>query len=280
MKFASFENDGGEGVVGFEPCRTSGPEYLANHSLWYHGLTVDGVRIFQYGCPCGTCGTIFKKIASPEQHVSDGEAVRLLGRLDEVPSNLTLTRLARVLPRGRYQSAIVEGFVRIALPGADNDYFAGDVVALFGLAPPEYKRPEDPGTPYYRFADDRVLREPGATTSSLLTQIIMPLHDPRSLDRQRVEYWKERARCGEPLTAFGVSLFDVQSPAVLKSESARDDDYPHGALMLLTHCLLDGHHRTAAASELGAPIRLLTLLNVQASCVADGRDVLKLLEHV
>jgi len=179
------------------------------------------------------------------------------------------------------------------MPGAPDDYFATEVVRLFGLEPPEYEKPQDPGTPYYRLGSDHELSVPysggevrlgadfrytypGGVTKTLLTQIVMPLQDPTSLDRDRVEYWKSRSRAGYSLTAFAVSLLDNQSPAVEKG----DKDYPYKGQMLLTHCLLDGHHRVQAASETDSRVRILTLLAPFASNVSSDFDFAMVLERL
>jgi len=64
VELATFDNGTGEGIVSFEPSRTSGPEYDADHSRWYHHLLVAGQRVFEYGCPCGTCGIVFRKVGT------------------------------------------------------------------------------------------------------------------------------------------------------------------------------------------------------------------------
>ncbi len=290
MKLIRFDNATGEGIIGFDPWRTSGPEYEANPDLWYAALTVSGKRIFQYGCPCGTCGITFKKIASPANRVSDAEAADLLGALDHVPSEFALRRLARILPRGTYHLAVIETLVRLVAPGAPDDYFATDVVRLFGLEAPEYEKPQDPGTPYYRLGSDHELSVPysggeipvirysypAGVTKTLLTQIAMPLQDPATLDRDRVEYWKSRSRAGQSLTAFAVSVLDNQAPASWKG----DKDYPYEGQMLLTHCLLDGHHRVQAASETDSPVRILTLLAPFASTVGSDFDFAMVFERL
>jgi len=290
VNLVRFDNATGEGIIGFDPWRTSGPEYEADHNLWYAALTVSGKRIFQYGCPCGTCGITFKKVASSANRVSDAEAADLLGALDHVPSQFALRRLARILPKGTYHLAVIETPVRLVTPGARDDYFATDVVRLFGLEPPEYEKPQDPGTPYYRLGSDHELAVPhpggeipvirysypAGTTKTLLTQIVMPLQDPATLERDRVEYWKAKSRAGYPLTAFAVSVLDNQSPADRKG----DKDYPYEGQMLLTHCLLDGHHRVQAASETDSPVRILTLLAPFASNVGSDFDFAMVLERL
>jgi hypothetical protein len=285
MTLLRYDNVSGEGIVGFDLWRTSGPEYEADNSRWYAGLTVNGKRVFQYGSPCGTCGITFKKIASSTDRVSDAEAVDLLGELDHVPSEFALRRLARILSQATYYLAVIEAPVRQVAPGTLDDYFATEVVRLFGLEAPEYEKPQDPGTRYYRLGQDHELAVPypagviklgsklttpysGGITKTLLTQIVMPLQDPATLDKDRIEFWKSKMRAGRPLTAFAVSVLDKQSPAIKRG----DEDYPYDGQMLLTHCLLDGHHRVQAASESNSPVRILTLLAPFASTVSSDFD--------
>ncbi len=104
----------------------------------------------------------------------------------------------------------------------------------------------------------------------------MPLQDSATLERSRVQYWKSRSGTGHPLTAFAVSVLDNQSPASKKGNK----DYPYGGQMLLTHCLLDGHHRVQAASETDSPVRILTLLAPFASNVGSDFDFAMVLERL
>lgn len=292
MGLRLFDNATGVGIVGFDPARPWGPEKEADPNLWYAALTVNGKRVFQYGCPCGTCGITFKKVASAADRVSDKEAVELLGQLDHLPSDFALRRLARILPQGIYRLVVIEAPVRLVVPGTRDDYFATEVVHLFGLEPPKYEKPGDPGTPYYRLGSDHELAVPypggeipvirysypPGVTKTLLTQIVMPLQDPATLHKGRVEYWKARAGAGETLTAFAVSVLDMQAPADHKSGA--DADYAFDGQMLLTHCLLDGHHRVQAASETGSRLRILAFLAPFASNVSSDFDFSTLLEKV
>jgi hypothetical protein len=97
MELGVFENQSGEGVIAFEPWRTSGPEYEHDPTRWYCHLTVAGKRVFEYGCPCGTCGIVFRKIGTTNHRVSDSEAIQLLGRLEALPSDIIVGRLASSL---------------------------------------------------------------------------------------------------------------------------------------------------------------------------------------
>ncbi|HSG26458.1 MAG TPA: hypothetical protein VLA32_10110, partial [Anaerolineales bacterium] len=123
----SFENINGEGIVSFQPSlfneNLNGEEVVSSQPVlfkdpgFYSYLLVNGEQIFEYGSPCGTCGIIFRKIGSQENRVSDPEAVQLLGDLNEVPSDKTLHRLARILEPGTYHPIVIEGNIQYIKPG-------------------------------------------------------------------------------------------------------------------------------------------------------------------
>jgi len=247
VELAIFENDTGEGVVSF---------HLSGQHIH---LTIGGERVFEYGNACGTCGIVFRKIGSVSDRLSDTEAIRLLGNLDALPPPNVLRRLARVLQPGVYYPSIVAGTVQLIAPGSPNDYFATDVVRLFGRDDPDAREPAGPGTSYYRLGVDRHLDRTGRVPGphqALVTAVVMPLHEPSQLNRERIEHWKRQHLAGMNLTAFAVAVLDDQQPAM----DPADNTYPYEEQFLLTLCTLDGHHRIQAAAELGAPVRILSLL--------------------
>ena len=276
MELSEFQNSGGESLVAFEPWQTSGPEYEKDKSRWYCHITIGGKRVFEYGCPCGTCGIVFRRVGSTKDRISDNEAVRLLGNLSLVPPVATLQRLAKVLEPGIYIASIVNGPVRLIEPGAPDDYFATEVVRLSGLEPPDFTRPSGPRTSYYQLGSSiDIENRMGRTTSphrALATSVIMPLHVPSQLRRDGIDFWKREAEQGTTLTALALSVIDNQAPAM----EPRDPDYEYEEQFLLTNCLLDGHHRVQAAFELGMPIRILALV-AKDRCLVQSADDIELL---
>jgi hypothetical protein len=270
MELAIFDNDTGEGVVSFL-------HWGITH------LTIGGESVFVFGNPCGTCGILFQKVGSVADRVSDAQAVQLLGTLDALPPPDALRRLARVLQPGAYYPSIVAGAVKLIAPGDADDYFATDVLRLFsyqapdGWAPVDSDAPDDteltgPGTTYYRLGVDRQLDRTGRLTGphkALVTAVVMPLQEPSHLNRERIAYWKRQHDAGMPLTAFAVAVLDNQAPA----KEPPDPTYPYEEQFLLTLCLLDGHHRMQAAAELGAPVRILSLLTKEFSRGYNSDDI-------
>ena len=89
-------------------------------------------------------------------------------------------------------------------------------------------------------------------------------------DRRRVSAYAERAGTTTPATALAYSLLDVIQPAIDEG----DDYYEH---WVLTHFLLDGHHKVQAAATAGRPVRLLSLVDERIS-IASSDDLAILIE--
>ncbi|MBI9051827.1 MAG: hypothetical protein JEZ00_20590 [Anaerolineaceae bacterium] len=272
MKLSNFDNKNGESIISFQPWQTSGTEYELDSSRWYCHLLVNGERIYEYGCPCGTCGIIFRKVGSTNHKISDPEAVQILGDLKKIPSSKGLQQLARVLEPGIYHPLVIEGKITSIEPGAANDYFATDVVRLFGFEPPEYKEPSGPWTTYYKFRSDNETGRTGHISglhNALITAVVMPLHDPSKLNRERIDYWKQKHSQGNTLTAFAISVIDNQSPAM----GSPDPTYKYEEHYLFTNCVIDGHHRIQAAAELEASVRILSFVSSQYSLIRENDDL-------
>jgi hypothetical protein len=157
-------------------------------------------------------------------------------------------------------------------PGTADDYFATEVVRLFGLQPPDFLMPSGPGTSYYRFGLDYELDRTGRISGphkALVAAVLMPLQDLSQLDRGRIEFWKRQSSLGASLTALAVSVVDDQEPA----DQPPDNSYKYKEQFLFTSCLLDGHHRVQAAAELGAPARILSLVASEFSLVKSAADL-------
>jgi hypothetical protein len=268
MSLRKFHNRTGEGLVDFEPCVVWGPEVEADPARWYQHVRVRGERLFEFGSPCGTCGVIFRKLRSVDEPLSDARAVELLGALERVPDDATLAKLARALARGTYFPLVTGPVPTGVQPGGPNDYFANEVVSTFTVDPGDSEEPAGPATPYWRLGPAvRFARNkwPSGPHTAMVTAIAMPMHDPDRLDRARIDEWKGKIRAGWTPTALAVSVLDVQAPGDGRVRAIMEH-------FLMTHCVLDGHHRIQAAAELGSPVRILSFWSQDASYV-DPQDL-------
>lgn len=118
-----------------------------------------------------------------------------------------------------------------------------------------WRLPVYPRTPYYRTYETSVHAD------AHLYEFVVPMVPPSWNERDRVTAYAAELTCAARPTAVAVSILDVCTPAIEQGT----DHYTHWAL---THFLLDGDHKMQAASETGRPVRLLSLLAVDAGLAA------------
>jgi hypothetical protein len=219
-------------------------------------LILRGSPVFELNLWCGTCPALFKKLAEPE--VAD------LGLTNEL-LNAGLARIddevlqvyGTVLPKSEYTVLLLEITPRLVEPGAPSDYFTHEQVTTWGVDP-AVGSPDDPGTPYYRTF------EAPAGKDRHLYEFVVPMVPPAWNNSHRAAEYSAAVAVEHP-TAVAYSLLDVLEPAMDEGE----DYYEH---WVLTHFLLDGHHKMEAAAAAGRPIRLLSLLDEHIS-IATPEDL-------
>ena len=99
---------------------------------------------------------------------------------------------------------------------------------------------------------------------------LLPAHDRPDVHRKQTRTtsitnvtWQVG---GLDLERVGV---DDQAPAM----EPPDPTYAYEEQFLFTNCVLDGHHRIQAAAELGAPVRILSLVAEDFSLVKSAGDL-------
>jgi hypothetical protein len=160
----------------------------------------------------------------------------------------------RALPRSRYTALLQDVTPHLVRPGDPSDYFAHEQVATWGIDP-ALGEPESPSTAYYR-----TFEAPVAGRGHLY-EFVVPMVPPAWNAPERVAEYRERAAV-EASTAVAYGLLDVVQPAMEEGV----DYYEH---WVLTHFLLDGHHKFEAASIEQRPVRLLSLIDERISIASD-----------
>jgi hypothetical protein len=210
-------------------------------------LMLRGHEIFELNLWCGTCPALFKKLSQPETADLALASERLSGTLERIDEDV-LQVYGRVLPRSNYTVLLLEVTPQLVEPGSGSDYFTHEQVVTWGVDP-VVGVPEDPGTPYYRTF------EAPTGNDGHMYEFIVPMVPPAWNDSFQVG---EYSRAAEPGTAVSYSLLDVIQPAMDEGE----DYYEH---WVLTHFLLDGHHKVEAAAAAGRPLRVLALVDERIS---------------
>lgn len=206
-------------------------------------LILRGTPVFELNLWCGTCPAMFKKLSEPKA-ADLGLANQLLNAgLDHIDDRV-LQVYGDVLPDSTYTALLLEVTPQLVTPGGPADYFCHEQIATWGVDPVS-GWPEDPGTPYYRTFEAPI------GPNRHLYELMVPMVWPTWNDRARVAEYSAVAGAA---TAVAYSLLDVLQPAIDDGE----DYYEH---WVLTHFLLDGHHKTEAAATAAWPLRVLSLVD-------------------
>lgn len=245
---------------------------------WSRYLKVAGKRAFLIGGSCETCAFVFERIDSHRlspQVVSDALAT---GR-DPFDPEL-IAALGGLLPTGDYTVADLTVTPFSVMPGDPEDYFSHESIDLFGM--PSYGGvPDNPRISYWRAgatqlpvgAGQRWIQHGWAPRQSIpkrLFHFVTPMEPPAYLDRERVDYYRALLSAGGHPRAFGISVLDVRSPAVVPGDRADDPAYEYGEHWCLATYLLDGHHKVEAAARSGTSVGLLTFIARDASIASDA----------
>ena len=239
-----FQIDNGPSVLGFDT------EGAWGYDAWDRFLTIEGKRAYHIGDPCETCKFFFKRLGGASRSI-DASAVRdaLNAGLESLDSNAARAFQA-LLPSGNYKAFLLEIAPKLVTLGTSDDYFFNEQVQTW-----EYddfgNLQHDPGIQYYRGDSRRI------DASASLFEFIIPMIPFDMLDQDRVKQYLESR---SPATAVALSVLDIKQPVSYCDEQLQQGyDYAHWCL---AHYLLDGHHKTLAASQAGRPLSLLSLLAV------------------
>ena len=218
-------------------------------------LTLKGKPTFELNLWCGTCPALFKKLSEPAVVDLGVANERLNVGLTQI-DNEVLRAYDKVLPRSTYSVLLLEIQPRLVEPGTSLDYFTHEQVLTWGLD--DAATDDDPGAPYYRTFETKL----GADRH--LYEFVVPMVPPTWNDADRVNDYVETG-AADSGTAVAYSLLDVLQPAMDEGE----DYYEH---WVLTHFLLDGHHKVEAAARTGRPVRLLSIVDERIS-IASPEDL-------
>jgi hypothetical protein len=168
------------------------------------------------------------------------------------------------LPGGNYRVSLLEVTPTLVTPGTEEDYFANEQVELWDKDA-FWDLPHHPKTEYYR--------TPSASLGEgkRFFEFVVPMFPKRWLSEKTLAAYANRLDAGEKPTALALSVLDVRGP------TTREEGPEVTEHWCLAHYLLDGHHKTYAASLARRPITLLSFL-ATAESIATEENVDKILE--
>jgi hypothetical protein len=195
---------------------------------WWWYLDINGTPLYLIGNHCGTCSSIFKRVADINLPLAPGQLSDVLAKgISSISEEIEETVLT-LLPMGNYLAGIIE-------------------------IEPVYITHERSGMNVSCNADYFWMKQISASPERIETEIILPVVSNESLDQDRITDYSELMKQGAHPTAMALSLVDSRCPA------ARMDEW------ILAHFLIDGHHKVMAASRLGLPISILSFLSISES---------------
>ena len=177
-----------------------------------------------------------------------------------------LNKVKTILPNGEYVASLLEIFPSRVSPGAAKDYFTHDQVELWGIDG-FWNLPHHPKTEYYRS------RTKDLGERRELFEFIIPMFPWNWLNAHDCVAYKREIYAGHQPTALALTVLDIKAPATWDGEPDVTEHW------CLAHYLLDGHHKTFAASEVDKPITLLSFLSLGES-LATKEDVSALLDYL
>jgi hypothetical protein len=218
--------------------------------VWDRYLTVDGKRAYHLGNVCQTCRFLFERLDGANTSVNvENTAGALLSGIRAV-SDPAVSQVGAGLPGDEYMVCLSEAMLQLVRPGQQNDYFMKEQTALWG---PDrfWGLPHDPRVPYYRAGE--VNLEKGEK----LFHFVIPMFPENWLDKKVMLGYLDQINDGGMPTAVAISLLDVKGPADCWKEEIDPTEH-----WIISHFLIDGHHKVAAAREAGRPVRLLSFISL------------------
>ncbi|WP_336671997.1 hypothetical protein [Tsukamurella sp. USMM236] len=215
-------------------------------------LFIEGTPSFELSYWCGTCPFLFERKTIGYNISAEREPLLSLEVGLDLADDEVITTFARLLPEGEYLPLLIEVAPESVAPYDDRDYFTREQLATWGIDR-AWGLPQNPLTPYYRTFETEV------GPDAHLFEFVVPMVPPTWNDQKRVQHYADLLDAGTTPTAVSLSILDRQAPAVSEPGA---DWYEHWAV---THFLLDGHHKFEAAARVGAPLRLLALVNIDES---------------
>jgi hypothetical protein len=224
--------------------------------VWDRYLTIEGKRAYHIGNICGTCSFFFERLEGANQSISPSDLSNIFKEGLQNLNKALLTQVSKVLPIGHYQVSLLKINARRVKLGTQNDYFASEQVGLWGIDG-FWNLTHDPKIEYYRGHSLPMGQ------GKQLFEFIIPMFPENWLHQDEVREYKEKLKVEKQPTALALSVLDVKQPADWDGEPAITEHY------CLAHYLLDGHHKTHAASELNKPITMLSFLAIDESLASE-----------
>lgn len=231
--------------------------------VWDRYLTLDGKKAFNLGNICQTCEYLFERMDGANKSINFESTVDALATGIRSISGSAVTQIGDGLPKDNYEVCLLDATLHLVRPGDPDDYFVKELVALWGIEK-FWDLPHNPRVPYYR-AGEKYLEK-----GKKLFQFVIPMFPESWLDTRVVMNHVTQMEDGNVPTAVAVSLLDVKGPADWEGDVDPTEHW------VLSHFLIDGHHKVRSARESGHPIRILSFISSRG--ISTNEDIAKVIK--
>lgn len=240
-----------------------------NWEVWHRLISIDGKPAYEIGNICGTCSFYFERLDGANQSVHPQETIEKLNSGLSSLDKQVINSVSTIIPNGKYKVLLLTVYPKLVDLGRDNDYFAKEQIALWGLDG-FYGIPFNPKVPYYRGSDQNI------KDNEKIFEFIIPMFPQTWLDKVRLEHYTQELSQGKTPTAICLTVLDIKAPAVWNN----DEQPEFVGHWCLAHYILDGHHKLYAAAKADKPINLLSFLAIDECIVDTDNDIKDLLDTI
>jgi hypothetical protein len=214
-------------------------------------LAINASEVWDLGFPCGSCTILFGRtsetnIEMSPHAVSERLNAGVAGLDDEL-----IRSCSRVVPVGEYIVCRLSMKPRLVHPAGSEDYFTHEFERT-------RQHGHDPGTAYYRGRTGLLPPEVGLGAWTLLVEMAVPLYPIDRCDELTVEEWRLKLHSGHAPAAL--TLTTIQD--VWEYYDLEPGSQPNRHIVL-THFIMDGHHKMLAASQDRGDIDVLAFINLE-----------------
>ena len=134
------------------------------------------------------------------------------------------------------------------VPGQPDDYFVNEQVALWGTNH-FWNLPHDPRVPYYRAGEADI------GSGKKLFHFVIPMFPENWLDKKVVSDYAKSFEAGSAPSAVAISILDIKGPADWQGDIDPTEHW------VMSHFIIDGHHKVCAAHQGQRSAHLLSFVS-------------------
>jgi hypothetical protein len=216
-------------------------------------LAIDEDEVWDLGFPCGSCTILFRRVVAEAPPVPPSEISRRLNSgIHQLDDDL-VRAVSKILPIGEYLVTLLRMDPRLVGPGDADDYFTHEFKST-------RLHEHDPETPYYRGRTTKLPVQAGFGNWTLFVELAVPLSPVEATHESVVAEWQSKLEEGASPSVLAVTIPEWVSEHYNIEPGTQPDTH-----VVLTHFILDGHHKMMAAARNGTSLSVMAFINLEST---------------